>query len=367
MSTTDLDIDKLLLVAKKMRASDVHMLEGERIAFRIDGDLHFLQLPPFDKKTMLSILHKMMPTHLSRELESQRGSDFAYQIGSEIRFRCVAYYSTGKLGLIMRLIPLNVPTIEELELPEVTRRISLEHRGMVLITGMTGSGKSTTLAAMINFINQTDSLRIITIEDPIEYVYKSEMSFISQREIGRDVPDFNVALRQAMRMDPDVILVGEMRDVETIRVAIKAAETGHLVFSTLHTTSAVHTVQRIIGYFPQNEHALLREQLSLNMRASVTQRLVKRCDTPGRLAAMEIMVVNATISKLIYDDRIPDCFTVITSRDDGMQSFDQALADLVRNKNISYEEGQLHCEDEQRFKRFVQGVSSSGDRGGIIG
>ncbi len=364
---SDLDIDKLLLVAKKNRASDVHMIEGERIAFRIDGDLEYLPLPPFDHKIMLSILKKMMPVRLSRELESQRGCDFGYQIGEEIRFRCVAYYSTDRLGLVMRLIPLKPPTIKELELPDVCERISQEHRGMVLITGMTGSGKSTTLATMIDYINRSEALRIITIEDPIEYVYKNIKSFISQREVGRDIPDFNVALRQAMRMDPDVILVGEMRDVETIRVAIKAAETGHLVFSTLHTTSAVHTVQRIIGYFPQNEHGLLREQLSLNLRASVTQRLVKRCDKPGRLAAMEIMIVNPTISKLIYDNRIPDCFTVITSRDDGMQSFDQALADLVRDKKITYEEGNLHCEDEQRFKRFVKGVSSSGDRGGIIG
>lgn len=365
--SNDLDIDKLLLGAKKMRASDVHMLEGEKIAFRIDGDLHYLPLPPFDKKTMMAIMQKMMPAHLARELESQRGSDFAYQIGNEIRFRCVAYYSTGRLGLVMRLIPLQVPSIEDLELPEVCRRISMEQRGMVLITGMTGSGKSTTLAAMINFINQVEAVRIITIEDPIEYVYSNNKSFISQREVGRDVPDFNVALRQAMRMDPDTILVGEMRDVETIRVAIKAAETGHLVFSTLHTTSAVHTIQRIIGYFPQNEHALLREQLSLNLKGSITQRLVKRCDRPGRLAAMEVLIGNATVSKLIADDRIPDCFTVMTSRDDGMQSFDQALADLVRNQQITYDEGVLYCEDEQRFKRFVKGVSSSGDRGGIIG
>ena len=237
---------------------------------------------------------------------------------------------------------------------------------MVLLTGMTGSGKSTTLAAMIDYLNDLESLRIISIEDPIEYVYKDKKSIISQREVGKDVPDFNVALRQAMRMDPDVILVGEMRDMETIRVAIKAAETGHLVLSTLHTTSAVHTIQRIIGYFPESEHDLLREQLSLNLKASITQRLVKRATGAGRLAAQEIMVVNATVAKLIKDNRIPDIFGVIKGRDDGMQTFDQALADLVRSNRITFDEGALYCEDFYAYKRFIAGIASTGDRGAII-
>jgi twitching motility protein PilT len=259
-----------------------------------------------------------------------------------------------------------VPTIEDLEMPDVVRTIAGHQRGMVLLTGMTGSGKSTTLASMIDYINTIESTRVITIEDPIEYVYGNKKSIISQREVGRDVPDFNVALRQAMRMDPDVILVGEMRDVETIRVAIKAAETGHLVFSTLHTTSAVHTVQRIIGYFDESEHELLREQLSLNLKASITQRLVKRADGTGRLAAMEVLVVNATVAKLIKDNRIPDIFAVMKGRDDGMQTFDQALADMVRNNRITFEEGTLYCEDFYAYKRFIAGIASTGDRGAII-
>ena len=361
-----MNFDALLMGAKKVKASDIHMMEDSAPYFRIHGDLKKVELPPIQKKELNDILMMIMPHHLMRELESQRGCDFSYQLGDQIRFRCVAFYAEGKLGIVMRLIPMSIPSIDDLELPDVVRVIAGNQRGMVLLTGMTGSGKTTTLAAMINYINTIESNRIITIEDPIEYVYNNLKSIISQREVGKDVPDFNVALRQAMRMDPDVILVGEMRDVETIRVGIKAAETGHLVLSTLHTTSAVHTVQRIIGYFPDTEHDLLREQLSLNLKASITQRLVKRADGNGRLAAMEIMVVNATIAKLIKDNRIPDIFGLLKGREDGMRTFDQSLADLVRANKITFEEGTLYCEDFYAYKRFIAGIASTGDRGAII-
>lgn len=361
-----MDIDSLLLNAKKFKASDVHLIEDQPPYFRIAGDMKKVNVPPISGDDFTEMLNRMMPTHLHREYESQRGADFGYQVGEDIRVRVVCYYEMGKRGLVMRLIPLEIPTIEDLELPEVIKTIAQNSRGMVLLTGMTGSGKSTTLAAMIDYINNTDSIRIVTIEDPVEYVYTSKKAIISQREVGKDVPDFNVALRQAMRMDPDIILVGEMRDAETIRVAIKAAETGHLVMSTLHTTSAVHTVQRIFGYFDRSEHALLSEQLSLNLKASITQRLVKRADGNGRVAVQEIMVVNATIAKLIAEDRIPDIFGVIKGRDDGMQTFDQALADLVRANKITFDEGALYCEDFFAYKRFIAGIASTGDRGGII-
>lgn len=361
-----MNIDNLLLGAKKVKASDVHLIEDQPPFFRIAGDMKKVDLPALTAEDFDDMLHKMMPTHLHREYESQRGADFGYQVGADIRVRVVSYYEMGKRGLVMRLIPLEIPTIEDLELPEVIQTIAGNSRGMVLLTGMTGSGKSTTLAAMIDYINNNDSVRIVTIEDPVEYVYTSKKAIISQREVGKDVPDFNTALRQAMRMDPDIILVGEMRDVETIRVAIKAAETGHLVMSTLHTTSAVHTVQRIFGYFDRSEHALLSEQLSLNLKASITQRLVKRADGKGRVAVQEIMVVNATIAKLIAEDRIPDIFGVIKGRDDGMQTFDQALADLVRANKITFDEGALYCEDFFAYKRFIAGIASTGDRGGII-
>jgi twitching motility protein PilT len=360
-----MDIDALLLAAKKVKASDVHMIEGQPPYFRIAGDMKKVEVPPLTAEDFTTMLKKMMPTHMHREYESQRGADFGYQIGEEIRFRVVCYYEMGKRGIVMRLVPLSIPTIEDLELPPVVNKIAENSRGMVLLTGMTGSGKSTTLAAMIDYINNRESVRIITIEDPVEYVYTNKKAIISQREVGKDVPDFNVALRQAMRMDPDIILVGEMRDSETIKVAIKAAETGHFVMSTLHTTSAVHTVQRIFGYFPESEHALLREQLALNLKASITQRLVKRASGQGRIAAQEIMVVTAPIQKLLNDNRIPDIFSVIKSRDEGMQTFDQGLADLVRANKITFEEGEMHCEDFYAYKRFIAGISSTGDKGGI--
>ncbi|MCX7718290.1 MAG: PilT/PilU family type 4a pilus ATPase [Candidatus Sumerlaeaceae bacterium] len=361
-----MNFEALMLGAKKVKASDIHLIEGSAPFLRIHGDLKKVDMGVLGHDEMQQTLRKIMPHHLLRELESQRGCDFSYQHSDEVRFRCVAYYAMGKLGITMRLIPLTVPTIEELELPEVIRTIARNPRGLVLLTGMTGSGKTTTLATMIDYINAMEALRIITIEDPIEYMYTCRKSIISQRELGKDIPDFNIALRQAMRMDPDVILVGEMRDAETIKVAIKAAETGHLVLSTLHTTSAVHTVQRMIGYFDESEHDLLREQLSLNLRASITQRLVKRADGSGRIAAMEIMVVNATIAKLIKDNRITDIFSIIKGREDGMQTFDQALADLVRAQKITFEEGSLYCEDFYAYKRFIAGIASSGDRGAII-
>ncbi|MGI8906952.1 MAG: type IV pilus twitching motility protein PilT [Candidatus Sumerlaeaceae bacterium] len=361
-----MNIDALLLGAKRVKASDVHMIEGQTPFFRIAGDMKKVDVPALSKSDFDEMLKKMMPTHMHREYESQRGADFGYQIGDEIRFRVVCYYEMGHRGIVMRLVPLTVPSIEELELPEVTRTIAGSPRGMILLTGMTGSGKSTTLAAMIDYINQTEAVRIITIEDPVEYVYSNKKAIISQREVGKDVPDFNVALRQAMRMDPDIVLVGEMRDVETIKVAIKAAETGHLVLSTLHTTSAVHTIQRVIGYFPESEHDLLREQLAMNLKASVTQRLVKRADGKGRLAAQEIMVVNSTIAKLMKENRIVDIFGVIKGRDDGMQTFDQGLADLVRANRITFDEGTKHCEDFYAYKRFIAGIASTGDKGAIL-
>lgn len=361
-----MDIDQLIIGAKQFSASDMHLIEDQQPYFRIAGDMKPVQAPPISSADFSAMLKKMMPNHLYREYESQRGADFSYQVGSDIRCRVVSYYEMGKRGMVLRLIPLTIPTIEDLELPDVIKTIAGNSRGMVLLTGMTGSGKSTTLAAMIDYINSRESVRIITIEDPIEYVYKSKKAIISQREVGKDIPDFNSALRQAMRMDPDIILVGEMRDAETIRVAIKAAETGHLVMSTLHTTSAVHTVQRIFGYFPDSEHALLREQLALNLKASITQRLVKRATGKGRLAAQEIMVVNATIAKLLNDNRIADIFSVIKGRDDGMQTFDQGLADLVRANKITFDEGALYCEDFYAYKRFIAGIASTGDAGGII-
>jgi twitching motility protein PilT len=362
-----INLKSLLNGAMKLQASDIHLIEGVQPYLRIQGDLRRVDSPKLTAQDMSEVLQTILPEHLNHVLQRDRGVDFSYQLEEKARYRCIAFFQDEKLGIAMRWIPYVVPTIDDLEMPEVIKYIALFQRGLILVTGITGCGKSTTLAAMINHLNHHDARRVITVEDPIEYKFENVKCIISQREIGKDVADFTTALRQSLRSDPDVIMIGEMRDVETIRVAIKAAETGHLVISTLHTTNALHTVQRIIGHFPEEEHDLLRGQLSLNLKATITQRLVKTANGvgPGRMAAMEIMIVNSVVAKLIKDNRVPDIFGIIRSRDDGMQTIDQALADLVRDKRITFEQGKKACDDFYAYKRFIAGMAASGDRGAI--
>ena len=362
-----MNIDQFLEAAFKLGASDVHFLPGERPVFRINGDLRRVEGETLTEHHVREAINRILPPHLRPAFEEARGVDFSYQLRDLSRFRCVAFFDKDQPGLCMRIIPVIVPRITDLEFPDVIRNIAMYHRGMVLVTGITGCGKSTTLASMIHFLNRQEARRVITIEDPIEYVYHPEKSVISQREVGKDIGDFSSGLRQALRMDPDVILIGEMRDVETIRVSIKAAETGHLVFSTLHTTNAIHTIQRIISHFEESEQDLVREQLALNLRASITQRLMRRCDKKGRIAALEILVVTDVAAKLIRDNRIADIQGVMKAREDGMQVFDQAIADLVRAEKATMEEGKRHCDDFYAFRRYIQGVQSSGEKGAIFG
>jgi twitching motility protein PilT len=299
-------------------------------------------------------------------LATNRGVDFSYSYENQGRFRCAAVYDRDQLCLAMRLIPPRVPNLDELDMPEVLKEIALSDKGMVLVTGVTGSGKSTTLAAMLHHLNQTKARRIITIEDPIEFRFENVRSTITQREIGRDVTSFSSGLRQSLRMDPDIIMIGEMRDLETISTGIHAAETGHVVMSTLHTTSSLHTVLRIIGQFPREQHDLVREQVSMSLTAAMTQRLVKRSDRSGRIAAIEILRTSDVVAKLIHENRIMDCFGVLRSRDRGMQCMDQALADLVRAEKVTFEEAATACDDFYALKRYVAGMDASGEAGGII-
>lgn len=357
----------LLAGAIKNNASDVHIIEGLSPYFRINGHLKKIEAPPVSHEDMRELILGVMPEHLKGDLEANFHVDFSYEIPDVARFRVVLFFQSEKLALSFRAIPLEIPTLKQLYMDPVVADIAEEYRGLVLVTGVTGSGKSTTLAAMINHINTLEPRRIITIEDPIEFRYTTIKSVISQREVGTDVSNFADALRAALRADPDVILVGEMRDVETIRIAIKATETGHLVFSTLHTRGAVHTIQRIMGNFEQNEHEMLRDQLSFNMLASMTQRLVRTADGKSRRAAVEIMYNNSVVAKLIRENRIADIHGVLQGREDGMRTMDQALADLVREKTITIEEAEHHCNDFYALKRSIAGISSSGDKGGIIG
>jgi twitching motility protein PilT len=361
-----INYNALLEAAVKNNASDIHIMEDVQPYFRIRGDLKRVEMPPLSREDMRNMVGTILPEHLKGELEANFSADFSYEIPKIARFRVVIYFQTGRLCGAFRSIPMKVPSFEELRLDPVLKEISSGHRGMVLVTGITGSGKTTTLAAMINHINTTDARRIITAEDPIEFRYPNIKSVISQREVGTDVQAFADALRSALRADPDVILVGEMRDVETIRIAIKAAETGHLVFSTLHTHGAIHTIQRVLGNFEISEHDLLRDQLSLNMRAAVTQRLAKTADGKGRLAAMEIMICNGVVAKLIRENRIMNIHSVMSGREEGMRTMDQCLGDLVRSDDITLEEAHKHCNDIYALKRHIRGISSSGDGGGIL-
>ncbi|HBF35647.1 TPA: twitching motility protein PilT [Candidatus Sumerlaeota bacterium] len=353
--------------ASRFAASDVHLSEGHPPTVRVHGILRIVQAPPLDHETMVEYLNEIMPPIHAPLMEKNRCADFAYCIGEERRYRVSSYYERGKMKIVLRNIPMTIPTLEEIDLPETLKTIALLNQGMVLVTGATGSGKSTSLASMIQYANSVRSLCIITIEDPIEFVHHNNKSIVTQREVGVDVLSFNAGLVQALRQDPDVILIGEMRDVDTMRVAIKSAETGHLVFSTLHTTNAVQTVERIIATFNAEERDMVREQIAYNMKSAISQRLVRRVGGQGRIAAMEIMIVNGSIQKLIYDDRIRDIPGIIAGRQDGMMKFDQSLADLVRAQKVDQAEAETACDDVAALRRFIKGKTATGESGGIIG
>lgn len=359
-------ISHLIEGAVKLNASDIHIQEDYPPYFRVDGVLLPVKHPPVSHRQIMDILKEILPERFEPKLQQKRGVDVGFQYKDIVRCRVIVFFERQRIKIVMRLIPIEVPTIEQMELPPVLKKIAEFRRGLVLVTGPTGCGKSTTLAAMIDHINATKKVSITTIEDPIEYVHKNKKSIISQREVGDDVEDFHCGLVQALRQDPDVILVGEMRDIDTIRTALEAAETGHLVFSTLHTTNAIQTIERIITIFPEDERDLVRELLSSNLAAVVTQNLVRRIGGKGRIAALEIMIVTVMISKLIRENRIADIYGIMKTGEEGMQVFDQALAQLVREEKISEEEGALYARDVYAYRRFIKGVQSTSDRGGII-
>ena len=362
-----LDIGQLVGLCVKQNASDIHLGEQQMPYLRIDGELRPIQHPPLDHDSVAAIFQSIGGTDRNHSLlEERRGVDFSYQPNGEVRYRVVTYYERDRLHITMRSIPLQIPTIEQLELPDVIRTVAEFKRGLVLVTGMTGSGKSTTMAAMLDYINRRQACCIITVEDPIEFLHQNKKATISQREVGRDVRDFYMGLVQAMRQDPDVILIGEMRDPETMKVALHGAETGHLVFSTLHTTNATHTIERIIANFAETEHEIMRDMLATNLKAAIGQRLVRRASGKGRIAALEIMLCETTVQKMIRENRVHEVGAVIKGREGGMQTYDQALADLVRAGKITLDEALAECDDEYAFKRAVKGVSATGDRGGII-
>ncbi len=360
-----LSIDELLRRAVEAKASDLHLKVGNHPYMRIDGVLHPLSdVPRVTPEEMLSMAFSMMTNRQKQKFKESAELDMAYGVAGLGRFRVNVFQQRGNVGMVLRVIPTKIRTIDELDLPLVIEKICEEQRGMVLVTGTTGSGKSTTLAAMIDRINSTRPDHIITIEDPIEFLHRDKKGFVNQREVEVDTASFSTALRAALRQDPDVILVGEMRDLETIATALLAAETGHLVFSTLHTVDATETIQRIIAVFPPPEQKQIRLQLASTLKAVISQRLVRRSDGIGRVPAVEVMITTAYIRDCIINpDKtrlIHDAISAGTSQY-GMQTFDQSLYDLYNKGLITYEEALMRASNPDDFKLRVQGIRSAAD------
>jgi twitching motility protein PilT len=313
---------------------------------------------------MVSIAAAVLPTGHREKFKENREVDLAYSVAGLGRFRCNTFQQRGTIGMIFRVIPMKIATIDELALPQVLKRIASEERGLVLVTGTTGSGKSTTLAAMIDEINATRTAHIMTVEDPIEYLHRDNRSLVNQREIGVDTQSFSHALRSALRQDPDVILVGEMRDFETIETALLAAETGHLVFSTLHTLDATETINRIIAVFPPHQQKQIRIQLASVLKAVISQRLIPKIDNKGRAPAVEVLISTAFIRDCIMDKEkthlIHGAIAQGTSQY-GMQTFDQSIFYLFQQKLISYEEALRWASNVDEFKLKVQGISTTAE------
>ena len=363
--TDSLHVNDLLTIAVENNASDLHLKVGAYPMMRISGVLtpasEAKRLSPEDTVAMAAAV---MSTAQRQAFREQQEVDLAYSVPGLGRFRVNVFQQRGTIGVVLRIIPMRIKTIDELELPAVLKKISDEDRGLVLVTGTTGSGKSTTLAAMIDHINSTRCVHCITIEDPIEFLQKDNRSIISQREVAVDTKSFAYALRSALRQDPDVILVGEMRDFETIETSLVAAETGHLVFSTLHTLDATETINRIIAVFPPHQQKQVRLQLAAVLKAVISQRLIPRADGQGRSPAVEVMITTPLIRDCIVDKEktylIPGAIASGTSQY-GMQTFDQSIFALFQQERVSYEEALHWVTNVDEFKLKVQGITMTAD------
>lgn len=344
-----MDIAELLAFGVKNNASDLHLSAGLPPMIRVDGDIRRINVPAFDHKTVHTLLYDIMNDKQRKDYEEFYETDFSFEIPGLARFRVNAFNQNRGAGGVFRTIPSRILSLEELAAPSVFKDISDVPRGIVLVTGPTGSGKSTTLAAMLDYKNEKEFAHILTIEDPIEFVHESKKCLVNQREVHRDTHGFNEALRSALREDPDIILVGEMRDIETIRLALTAAETGHLVFATLHTSSAAKTIDRIIDVFPAAEKDMVRSMLSESLRAVISQTLLKRIGG-GRVAAHEIMIGTPAIRNLIRENKVAQMYSAIqTSQSVGMQTLDQCLLDLVRRGVIAKTDARARAQSKEQF------------------
>jgi twitching motility protein PilT len=345
-----MDITELLAFSVKNQASDLHLSAGLPPMIRVNGDVRKINLPPLEHKEVHALVYDIMNDRQRKQFEESLECDFAFSIPNLARFRVNAFNQERGAAAVFRTIPSKILTLEALNCPKIFQSIIDQARGIVLVTGPTGSGKSTTLAAMVDHINENSYAHILTVEDPIEFVHTPKRCLINQREVFRDTHSFNNALRSALREDPDVILVGELRDLETIRLALTAAETGHLVFGTLHTSSASNTIDRIVDVFPAAEKEMVRSMLSESLRAVVSQALIKTKDGSGRVAAHEIMIGTPAIRNLIRENKVAQMYSSIqTGQSHGMQTLDQCLTDLVRRNVISTGEARSHAQNKDNF------------------
>jgi twitching motility protein PilT len=360
-----MNIDDLLRVACESKASDLHCKVGNYPYIRVDGELSPLtQFPRISGEDMLNMAFSMMTNRQKQKFKEETELDMAYGVAGLGRFRVNVFQQRGNVGMVLRVIPTKIRTLDELYMPKIVDKICEERRGIVLVTGTTGSGKSTTLAAMIDRVNSTRTDHIITIEDPIEFLHRDKKGFVNQREVGVDTSSFGAALRASLREDPDLILVGEMRDLETIGTALLAAETGHMVFSTLHTLDATETIQRIIAVFPPPEQKQIRLQMSSTLKAIISQRLVRKSDGIGRVPAVEVLIATEYIRDCIINPdktrMIHDAIAAGVSQY-GMQTFDQSIYDLYSQGLITLEEALVRCSNPDEFKLRIAGIRSTTD------
>jgi len=351
------DLDRLLHVLAEMDGSDLHVKAGAPPRVRVDGELSTLESEPaFKPEDTRALADSIMPSNIRDIFEQRHEADFAYSVPGLGRFRVNAFFQRSSVAMAIRRVRTSAASIADLGLPEVVRRLAEERRGLVLVTGPTGSGKTTTLAAMLDHINHTRACHVITVEDPVEYLHKDDMAAIDQREVGFDTESFTSAMRVILRQDPDVILIGEMRDPETVYTALTAAETGHLVFSTLHTTTAMETVNRIVDFFPPHQQGQIRVSLASALKGAVCQRLIPRSDGKGRVPALEIMVANGRIQQAILDPaQTSDIDQIMVDGDYyGMQTFDQSLATLIKDGAINLREAMNAASNPHDLKVMLE-------------
>jgi twitching motility protein PilT len=346
-------------------ASDLHLKAGTAPVVRVDGVLYTLDEPPPTAKDLRDVCDQLLNEEQRLYFSTHNEIDFAFGVSGLARFRANIFMQRGTVALALRHVPVEVPSIDDLHLPPAVRELAFSPRGLILVTGRTGSGKSTTLAAMIDAINRVTTRNIITVEDPIEFLHRDRMSFIHQREVGLDTRSFHDGLKYVLRQDPDIILVGEIRDLETMSTALMAADTGHLVMSTLHTTDVVQTLQRIISFYPPHQHDEVRLSMSANLRAVISQRLIPRLDGAGRVPGVEVMVSTPTLREYILNpEKTPFIHQVVAEgvTQYGMQTFDQSVLQLLRNGLISEEEALKNCNNPNELSLKLKGISATSDR-----